>query len=38
MPCHVSFQSCRGEKHPDPKSVQDLAPDEVGCTMSCSGG
>ena len=37
MACSGSFPSSRGEKHPDPKSGQDLDPDKPGCTMSCRG-
>ena len=27
-----SFQSCRGENHPDPKSGQEVDLDKPGCT------
>ena len=35
MACPYSFLSSRGEKHLDPKSVWDLAPDKLVCAMSC---
>ena len=35
MACPVSFPLSRGEKHPDPKSGQEVDPDKLGCTMTC---
>ena len=32
-----SFSSSYGEKHPDPKSGQDIDPDKAGQTTSCQG-
>ena len=32
-----SFPSGSGEKYPDPKSDQNLAPDKLGCTSSYLG-
>ena len=36
--CAGSFPSSHGEKHPDPKSSQEVDPDKPGCTTSCLRG
>ena len=36
--CAGSFPSSHGEKHPDPKSSQEVDPDKPGCTTSCWRG
>ena len=38
MACPDTFLSSCGEKHPDPNSGWDFAPDKPGCTTSCWGG
>ena len=38
MACPENFLSSLREKHPDPKSGQDLGPDKLGCITSCQGG
>ena len=36
--CPGNFPSSHGEKHPNPKSGQEVVPDKPGCIASCWGG